>query len=132
MHCRAISYEWDWERFAIEYMVFDGCFKLACLIYNLDSNCSHSERITYLCEHFGIPIKNDLVKDIVQLRNQLFHETLWSNSQPGTAVKGSAFMQSYNLRRLNQRVIPALLDYRNDYVKTGWWFLGPFSFDKPK
>jgi hypothetical protein len=25
MHSRVPSYEWDWERFAIEYMVFDGC-----------------------------------------------------------------------------------------------------------
>jgi hypothetical protein len=25
MHSRAPSYEWDWEQFTIEYMVFDGC-----------------------------------------------------------------------------------------------------------
>jgi hypothetical protein len=29
MHSRAPSYEWDWERFFIEYMVSDGCYKLA-------------------------------------------------------------------------------------------------------
>jgi hypothetical protein len=29
MHTRAVSYEWDWERFAVEYMVFDGCCAVA-------------------------------------------------------------------------------------------------------
>jgi hypothetical protein len=132
MHSRVPIYQWDWERFAIEYMVFDGLYKLLCLIIGKNPKSEkHTERINFVCEYFGIPIKKDFVEDIVRLRNQLFHETLWSNSQPGTVVEGSAFFQAYNLRRLNQRIIPALLDYRNEYVKTGWWFAGSYSFEKP-
>ena len=40
-------------------------------------------------------------------------------------------MQAYNLRRLNQRLIPALLGYNNSYVRTSWWALGTCLFEKP-
>lgn len=129
MHNRAISYEWDWERFIIEYMVFDGCFKLYCMTKSINDKMAHGDRINYLCNEFGIPTNSDLVKDLVQLRNQLLHETLWDNSQPGTA-SGKGLYEVYNLRRLNQRIIPALLNYRNDYVNSGWWFMDSFVFDK--
>ena len=66
MHCRAISYEWDWERFAIEYMVFDGLYKLLCLIIGKSPRSeNHDKRIIFVCKHFGIPIKMDLVEDIM-------------------------------------------------------------------
>ena len=29
MHVRSAIYEWDWERFTVNYMVFDGCYKMA-------------------------------------------------------------------------------------------------------
>lgn len=126
MLSRAPSYEWDWERFMIEYMVLDGCFKLS-------GACAkkHTERIETLCNKFGIPLDNSLVNNIVALRNDLFHETLWEKSQPCTGVSSEAFLQAYNLRRLNQRLIPVLLGYKTPYVQTNWWTLGSCSFDKP-
>lgn len=128
MHSRAPCYEWDWERFTIEYMVFDGCWKLS----GLDANkrVKHDERMNKLCREFHIPA-NDLLADrIVTLRNDLIHETLWDKSQPCTGVREEAFHQAHNLRRLNQRLIPALLGYRNSYVQTAWWSLSPCLFDK--
>jgi len=75
MHSRAPSYEWDWERFMIEYMVLDGCWKLAELVYKLTGK-KHKGRINILCQKFDIPLNETLISDIVQLRNDLFHETL--------------------------------------------------------
>lgn len=129
MHSRAPSYEWDWERFAIEYMVFDGCWKLARQRYGVQ-DAPHQDRIKKACQRFGIPIDNGLVRRIVSLRNDLFHETLWDGSQPCTAVSADAFQQPYNLRQLNQRLIPALLGYNNRYVHSIWWSLSARSFDK--
>lgn len=129
MHSRAPSYEWDWERFAIEYMVFDGCWKLARQRYGVQ-DAPHQDRIKKACERFGIPIDNGLVRRIVSLRNDLFHETLWDGSQPCTAGSADASQQPYNLRRLNQRLIPALLGYNNRYVHSIWWSLSARSFDK--
>jgi hypothetical protein len=129
MHSRAPSYEWDWERFTIEYMVLDGCWKLARPRFKL-KNGGHSRRIEILCNSFGIPFDKVRAERIVALRNDLFHETLWDGSQPCTAVSAETFLQPLNLRRLNQRLIPALLGYNNCYVQSVWWSRGTRLFDK--
>jgi hypothetical protein len=92
MHSRAPSYEWDWERFAVEYMLFDGCWKLAKQKHGV-KNVPHSDRIKVVCQKFDIPCDNDLARKIVNLRNELFHETLWDRLQPCTAVSVDAFQQ---------------------------------------
>lgn len=128
MHSRAPSYEWDWERFTIEYMVLDGCWRLAKLIYGIKGK-RHSERIKKLCGKFAIRYDATRVNKLVTLRNELFHETLWDSSQPCTAVVVDTFMKPNDLRQLNQRLIPALLGYNNRYVHTIWWSRGAFQFD---
>jgi len=133
MHGRSPMYQWDWERFTIEYMVFDGLYKLLCSIIEKNYKSErHDKRIEFVCNHFEIAFNTEIVKEIVDLRNKLFHETLWSNSQPGTAVFGNAFYHSQNIRRLNQIIIPAILDYKNDYLKTFWWTMGSSSFTQPR
>lgn len=127
MHSRAPSYEWDWERFTIEYMVVDGCWRLAAQRYRLP-NYRHEERISRLCHQFGIPVEDGLVKDIVELRNDLFHETLWNKSQPCVASSGPGLAASLHIRRLNHRLIPAVLGYESEYVSTPWWIMGTFYF----
>ena len=129
MHSRAPSYEWDWERFAIEYMVLDGCWKLAELRYGITGK-NHSQRIRRLCQRFGIPYDKKHVKKLITLRNNLFHETLWDGSQPCTAVSPEVVLQPHNLRQLNQRLIPALFGYKNAYVNSIWWSRGAHLFDK--
>jgi hypothetical protein len=133
MHCRAPSYEWDWERFAIEYMVLDACWKLAELRRRVKKTKlhRHADQIHILCRAFGIPLDDNLVADIVRLRNELFHEALWDGSQPCTDVGSATFLQPYNLRRLNQRLIPELLEYETPYIRTNWWSIDTFGFDPP-
>lgn len=127
MHSRVPSYEWDWERFMIEYMVLDGCWKVASILNKLQAK-AHKERIRILCQEFGIPMDEKLITDIVTLRTDLFHETLWDKSQPCTATNGSGFAASLHIRKLNQRLIPAILEYDTPYVRTPWWIMGTFSF----
>ena len=124
MHNRSPSYEWDWERFTIEYMVFDACWKFSKL-----PKVSHAERIKRICEKYGLHYDEKAVERIVGLRNDLFHEALWSNDQPGTAAEVQDFMASYNLRRLNHRIIPVLLGYGSSYIKSDWTSIGCYNFD---
>jgi len=124
MHNRSPSYEWDWERFTIEYMVFDACWKFSKL-----TRVPHTERIKRICEEYGLYYNQDAVDRIVRLRNDLFHEALWSRNQPGTAAEAQDFMASYNLRRLNHRVIPSLLGYTSSYIKSNWTDIGCYDFD---
>ncbi len=132
MHSRTSSYEWDWEQFIIEYVVLDGCYSFGKSLGFVNKEPVHRKRIEVLCQAFGIPAKEDLIKEIVEARNELFHETLWDHSQPCIAKGGSAYhMLPYHLRRLNQRLIPALFGYGTPYVNTKWWVMGPFLFDQP-
>lgn len=130
MHSRAPSYEWDWERFVIVYMVLDACLSVAESRQYVVSRTPHAERIRKLCDKFNIPCDDQHVSKIVHLRNELFHEALWDGSHPCTSVSDEAFFAPYNLRRLNQRLVPALLGYQTSYVRTPWWFMGTCSFDK--
>ncbi|MDD5643054.1 MAG: hypothetical protein PHX53_15500 [Syntrophales bacterium] len=131
-HSRVPSYEWPFERFIIEYMVFDGCYSLAKKIFNVNAS-THKGRFKALCERFEIPFeeRKETVDEIYKLRHQLFHYTLWDNSMPCSGGSESAFMAPYHLRRFNQRLIPALLEYKTPYIRTGWWYLGSWVFDQP-
>ncbi len=122
MISRIDSYEWDWERFTINYMVFDGCFEL---VRNLNGwrRGRHTERFNTLFSYFGIQNKEDDINEIMNLRNDLFHETLWEKGQPcagGTA----GYRQTDNLRRINERLITAIAGCETDFIQTPWWHIG--------
>ncbi len=113
----------------IEYMILDACHKLSVKLHSIKDG-GHGKRINILCQKFGIPLGSALTDKIVKLRNDLFHEMLWDNSEPCSGASSDTFMLSFHLRKLNQRLIPALLHYRNSYVQTVWWCLGSSNFDR--
>jgi hypothetical protein len=121
MHSRAISYEWDWERFMIEYTVFDGCWNFYS---GGNINYSHSGRLKKILSDLGMKIYEDKIERIVKLRKDLFHETLWDKGQPCSAGDAEAFTSYYDLMRINQRLFVALLEYSTDYIYTDWRCLG--------
>ena len=127
MNSRFESYCWDWEKLMISYMVLDGCYKFAEQVYGINGG-SHAGRINRLCEFFGLKQETHNIERIVELRNQLFHESLWSNAQPCTAPPGDAFSQVYNLNRFNQRLIVALLRFKTDYIHSSWTSFGTWGF----
>lgn len=132
MYSRAPSYEWDWEHFIIEYMVFDGLFKLAERLYGCHAQ-THKERFKAICNKFGIQFNKDLIERIYKLRNDLFHQSLWDRGQPCTGkVNSDAYFQPLHLRRFNARLIPAILGYNTPFIKTKWWYMGTSAFDKAK
>lgn len=128
MHSRASSYEWDWESFTIEYMVFDGLYRLFSEIFNKRAK-GHKDRFRIVFDQFGIATNDDLVDCIYSLRNDLFHQGLWDKGQPCTGSSSDAFSAQYNLARINNRLIPALLGYQNDYVRSPWWSISKQTFD---
>jgi hypothetical protein len=127
MNSRTLSYEWDWEQFTIAYMVFDGCYKFAKNIHSLNSK-SHTERLNVMCNFFGIKTDKVRFSEIVRLRNSLFHETLWDDGQPCSTKSSKPQFVASNLRKLNQRVIAALLGHESEYISSNWWSLGVCSF----
>jgi hypothetical protein len=75
-------------------------------------------------------IANQSIEEIVRLRNDLFHESLWDKGQPCSVASSTGFQQEFNLRHINQRIIPALLGYNTNYINTPWWTRYPMEFKK--
>ncbi|MGE0825629.1 MAG: hypothetical protein AB7G75_02800 [Candidatus Binatia bacterium] len=119
MLSRAEMYEWDWERFTIYYMVLDALYRTAQEVHNVPKT-SHKKRLPTLCDRYGL-YKNDVhIEKIVGLRNELFHESLWSGQQPCTAIREASYRQIDNLKRINQRLIPALVEFDTPYIASPW------------
>ena len=57
-------------------MVFDGAYKLASEIYNCKAK-HHRDRFTVLIEKFGLAQNDEYVEQIYNLRNELFHQSIW-------------------------------------------------------
>lgn len=132
MHSRVPAYHRDWEQFTIAYMVLDGLWKTAVELTQKgknNQNVPHYKRIESLCTRFEIPCDEKWIRLFCSLRSNLFHETIWDGRYPGDASSGDAFMGVRHLHRLNQRLIPAILGYENDFVKSSWWSLSPTLFD---
>lgn len=122
MHVRSFSYGWDWERFTVRYMVFDGCYRMARALGYVD-DVPHSSRLDAMLAWAGMPTESASVSRIVGLRNDLFHEALWDAGQPGTASR-EGIRHADDLWRISDRLLFALAGYTSDYVKVGWWRIG--------
>jgi hypothetical protein len=124
----------------MEYMVTDGCYRLAKAAFDAPdlrrangSDLPHSDRVAALCKCFGLSFNDDdeaTLKRMLKIRNGLFHEGLWDGSQPSTNTKEGDYRAPHFLHCLNQRLFPALFDYRNKFIGSSWRSLGPRFFDK--
>jgi hypothetical protein len=116
MTSRSPCHEWDWERFTINYMVFDAIYKLSTSVAGVPKGVSHGERYSAMRTTFGLADDRTTFKMIKELRNDLFHEALWAGTRPGEGgVSEAAWLSVEYLRRINQRLIPAVLGFQTPY-----------------
>jgi hypothetical protein len=116
MHSRASAYEWDWEEFIIQYMVLDGCWKMAETLFGLRAR-NHLERIQVLCRTLKIELdKNFIDLDaMVRLRHDLFHETLWFGARPCSTIGHLPYHMPTRMGILNHQLIAALLQIESAF-----------------
>jgi len=126
MNGRVETHRWDWEQFTVNYMVFDACYKMVEEIEKWSPD-KHKKRFHRLFGHFGIPMEESQIGEIIRLRNELFHESLWDGGQPG-AHSERAFPQVNNLKRINERLICGIAGYRTRFLSTEWWHIGQVAF----
>lgn len=119
--------EWDWQRFQLEYMVMDACYRIAKEKDNCRARC-HEDRLRALSNTYGLMEDLGLFRFFVRLRNELFHETFWDGGQIFTSQTAESFHASFHLRRFNHRVIVALLYGGCPYIETDWTAMGTFFF----
>src|SRR5258707_3075184 len=123
MHGRSATYEWDWERFNVNYMVFDGCYKMAEALKLILPSSGHAARFNTLFQWLQMPQDAQRVADLAACRNLLVHEALWNQQQPGSGWLGGP-MQADHLSRINDRLLFALGGYRCPYLSVPWWDVG--------
>ncbi len=127
MQSRVKSYEWDWERFLISYMVFDGCYKYLKKKNNW-GKIPHKDRFKAVIDYFKMQYDQDWVDRIVDLRNKLFHETLWDGGQPCNANSTLSVTATFHLAKLNSRIITAIFGYKGEYIQSSWCSGSMFLF----
>ena len=127
MNARGPCYEWEWEQFNVNYMVFDALYRVAVECHGVPE-VPHAKRFKALAANFRLAENQDHWKRINSLRNELFHEALWDGSQPGMSGSLEASYAALNLREINHRLIPAVLTFETKYVESQWWILGNFAF----
>jgi hypothetical protein len=125
---RGPLYEWDWELFTIYYMVFDALYRTAQELHGVNAR-THPERLSVMCAYYGLFSDQSLFDEIARLRRELFHEALWSGAMPGTDPIGETWNRVSDLRRICERLIPAMVDYKTPYVASPWNHFGQFMFD---
>jgi hypothetical protein len=127
LHTRTQAYDLEYERFSCEYQLFDGVYALAHP--KEEKQASHAKRIRSLCNEFEIPFQEELVKKIVDLRNNLLHETIWDDRMPGEARTDFSFYASLYLHKLTKRAMLAVLGLKGSYIRSSWSTLGDYRFD---
>jgi hypothetical protein len=135
MHCRASSHRWHWERLSAEYMVTDALYKLALQLGGVAPVKQHADRIIAMCEWYGVNSDanhRQTIGRIVERRNELMHEALWESVQPSGGGSSRGYHDVFSLHRLNQRLVCAILNYPNGFVRSAWDTLSPCYFDRAK
>jgi hypothetical protein len=125
MQTRIKTYECDWEKFIIAYMVFDGCYKFLELNGKIPSKSypKHKERLQFIIKHFGMETNNKWIEQITKLRNNLFHEVLWGEGEHCFSGSTDTYRAMRILTKFNSRVIISLLGYKGKYTQSAWWKL---------
>jgi hypothetical protein len=127
MQSRAKSYEWDWERFLIYYMVLDGCYNYLNTYFGVVSR-THAGRIKAIIDYFNMHYDQIWIDRIVDLRNDLFHETLWGGGQPCNSNATHSWEAAFHLPKFNSRLISAILGHEGKYIQASWVSRSMFSF----
>lgn len=129
MHNRIPQYEWDFERFLFNYIVFDGAFGIAEKVYKCKAT-NHKKRFYSIIEKFDMYPNQEYINDIYNLRNDLFHDAIWDGGLPNTVTdKYKGWQKEIALRKLNIRIIIALLNYKTKFISTPWWNFGTYVID---
>jgi len=128
MHARTDSCIWEWDRFIYRYMTFDAICKFHQEMDGIKFT-THNKRIIEMCRRYDIATNEEAIKDLVRLRNDLFHEALWDGTTPGRRA-GENFLAEKWLGNLNAKLIVASSGYLNEFTRRGWWFFGWQPFDR--
>jgi hypothetical protein len=128
VHSVAGAIQWDWQQFMLEYMVTDACYKMVTEEGKGRAKKRLKKPFEVLCDRFGLVKDDERFKLFKDLRNKLFHETLWHGGQVFTYRGSESTYAPIFFRRFNSRVITGILCGSGAYVESKWTTLDRTSF----
>jgi hypothetical protein len=117
----------QFEEFIYLYIALDTCFRLASATTDRKRPVSHSQRIEWMCNQFGLATPpwalrlGGIDAPIVKLRNETFHEGRFNGEPLGFALYGTDTGNDFmlELSALICRLLVSLLGAPNaDYVRS--------------
>jgi hypothetical protein len=122
---RSRTYEWDYERFTFLYICIDAIWWIAKNQY--DVKClsgkqkgGHAKRIDSILAHFDLYQNPTIVKSIVDIRNDLFHQGLWGIANPMSGKDDVEYRTMRYLHEIVRRCILRIIGIQSLYIKSNW------------
>jgi hypothetical protein len=117
LNSRAWHLFWEWERFWQEFLVFDS---VRVFLADLSKPDWQKTKPSWqkAVEQLGVRYDRGRICRMKTLRNEFFHQGLWSGDIPGFAVSDLPITE---LRALNERLIAGLLCIGSSFRGSVWW-----------
>jgi hypothetical protein len=122
---RSMSYEWDYERFIFLYICIDAVWWIAQENHGVKylsgkKTGGHGDRINSLLAHFGLHQNPLVVKSIVDVRNNLFHQGVWGGINPLSGKDEKEYQAMRYLHEIVRRCIFRVVGIDSRYIKSNW------------
>ena len=122
---RSITYEWDYERFTFLYICIDAIWWIAEKQYGVKNmigrkSGGHANRMNAILEHLKLHENKDIVKKIVDVRSELFHEGLWGRENPMSGRDGEEYHAMRYLHEIVRRCILRIIGIQSSFVRSNW------------
>jgi hypothetical protein len=80
----------------------------------------HGERINSILSHFGLHQNPAIVKTIVDVRNNLFHQGLWGTTNPMSGRDEDEYRAMRYLHEIVKRCLFKIVGVDSSFVRSNW------------
>ncbi|MFH1093876.1 MAG: hypothetical protein V1739_06965 [Candidatus Omnitrophota bacterium] len=117
---RSLTYEWDYERFTFLYICIDAIWWISENQYGIKNIGGHGNRINTILEHFHLHTNKGIVKDIVDIRHNLFHQGLWGLENPMSGLNNKEYQNMRYLHEIVKRCILRIIGIKSPFIQSNW------------
>ncbi|MBN4054561.1 hypothetical protein JYT87_02510 [Nitrospira defluvii] len=80
----------------------------------------HGDRLNKILAHFKMHQNEVIVKKIVEIRNDLFHEGLWGTKHPMSSEDDKEYHSMRYLHEIVKRCLLRIIGIESPFIKSNW------------